>query len=309
MTGVLEGFSIIWVVILVGYLVGRTGVLGDQGRHVLSRVTFFVASPALLFTTLAESDPVSVLGPLLWVAALSAALTAAIYYLATVRTLKRPASESIIAAMSASTVNSANLGLPIALYVLGDMSYAAPIILFQLALYQPVNLAMLDASTSRHRTTPIALLLATAKNPMIIGSLLGLLVALTGIELPSMVLEPIDLIAGASIPAMLMAFGISLVGSKPLEKKTGRRADVLIATAAKLLLHPFLAWVLAYWVFNLRGELLVASVIMAGLPTAQNIFVTAMRYDHGVVVAKDTVLVTTICAIPLMMLLAIILGI
>ena len=309
MTGVLEGFSIIWVVILVGYLVGRTRVLGEQGRHVLSRVTFFVASPALLFTTLAESDPVSVLGPLLWVAALSAALTAVLYYLATARMLKRPASESIIAAMSASTVNSANLGLPIALYVLGDMSYAAPIILFQLALYQPINLAMLDATTSRHRTTPIALLLATAKNPMIIGSLLGLAVALTGIELPSIVLEPIDLIAGASIPAMLMAFGISLVGSKPLEKKSGRRADVLIAAGAKLLLHPFLAWALAYWVFNLRGELLVASVIMAGLPTAQNIFVTAMRYDHGVVIAKDTVLVTTICAIPLMMLLAIVLGI
>ncbi|MGO2069127.1 MULTISPECIES: AEC family transporter [Glutamicibacter] len=309
MIGVLEGFSIIWVVILVGYLVGRTGVLGEQGRHVLSRVTFFVASPALLFTTLADSDPASVLGPMLWVAALSAALTAVAYYLVTAGLLRRPASESIIAAMSASTVNSANLGLPIALYVLGDMAYAAPIILFQLALYQPINLAMLDATTSRHRTTPIALLLATAKNPMIIGSLLGLVVALTGIELPSMVLEPIELIAGASIPAMLMAFGISLVGSKPLEKKSGRRADVLIASAAKLLVHPLLAWVLAYWVFNLRGELLVASVIMAGLPTAQNIFVTAMRYEHGVTIAKDTVLITTICAIPLMMVLAIVLGI
>ncbi|MGO1229001.1 AEC family transporter, partial [Glutamicibacter arilaitensis] len=124
-----------------------------------------------------------------------------------------------------------------------------------------------------------------------------------------MVLEPIELIAGASIPAMLMAFGISLVGSKPLEKKSGRRADVLIASAAKLLVHPLLAWVLAYWVFNLRGELLVASVIMAGLPTAQNIFVTAMRYEHGVTIAKDTVLITTICAIPLMMVLAIVLGI
>lgn len=309
MIGVLEGFSIIWVVILVGYLVGRTGVLGEQGRHVLSRVTFFVASPALLFTTLADSDPASVLGPMLWVAALSAALTAVAYYLVTAGLLRRPASESIIAAMSASTVNSANLGLLIALYVLGDMAYAAPIILFQLALYQPINLAMLDATTSRHRTTPIALLLATAKNPMIIGSLLGLVVALTGIELPSMVLEPIELIAGASIPAMLMAFGISLVGSKPLEKKSGRRADVLIASAAKLLVHPLLAWVLAYWVFNLRGELLVASVIMAGLPTAQNIFVTAMRYEYGVTIAKDTVLITTICAIPLMMVLAIVLGI
>jgi len=309
MTGVLEGFSIIWVVIAVGYLVGRTGVLGEQGRNVLSRVTFFVASPALLFTTLADSDPVAVLGPLLWVAAISAALTAVLYYLVTARWLKRSASERIIAAMSASTVNSANLGLPIALYVLGDASYAAPIILFQLALYQPINLAMLDATTSRHRTTALALLMATVKNPMIIGSMLGLIVALTGFKLPSIVLEPIDLIAGASIPCMLMAFGISLVGSKPLEKKSGRRADVLLGTAAKLIVHPALAWVLAYFVFGLREELLVASVIMAGLPTAQNIFVTASRYNHGVIVAKDTVLITTICAIPLMMLLAVVLGI
>ncbi|MER8025508.1 AEC family transporter [Glutamicibacter protophormiae] len=309
MTGVLEGFSIIWVVIAVGYLVGRTGVLGPQARYVLNRVTFFVASPALLFTTLAESDPVAVLGPLLWVAGLSAVLTAIAYHLATTRWLKRPASERIVAAMAASTVNSANLGLPIALYVLGDMSYAAPIILFQLALYQPVNLAMLDATTSKHRTTLFALVLATAKNPMIIGSLLGLVVALTGFEVPQIVLEPVNLIAGASIPAMLLAFGISLVGSKPLEKASGRRADVLVGSAAKLVLQPLLAWVLAYYLFDLRGELLVACVIMAGLPTAQNIFVTASRYEHGVVIAKDTVLMTTICAIPLMMVLALLLGI
>ena len=309
MGGVLEGFSIIWVVIAVGYLVGRSGVLGDQARYVLNRVTFFVASPALLFITLADSDPVSVLGPLLWVAAISAFFTAALYHLATTRWLKRSASERIVAAMAASTVNSANLGLPIALYVLGDMSYAAPIILFQLALYQPINLAMLDATTSKHRTSFFALILATAKNPMIIGSMLGLVVALTGFQVPKIVLEPIELIAGASIPAMLLAFGISLVGSKPLSAASGRRADVLLGTAAKLILHPLLAWILAYYVFGLSGELLAASVIMAGLPTAQNIFVTASRYEHGVVIAKDTVLMTTICAIPLMMGLAFLLGI
>src|SRR5690606_15180028 len=146
-------------------------VLGEQGRHVLSRVTFFVASPALLITTLADSDPGSVLGPMLWVAVLSAALTAVAYYLVTAGLLRRPASESIIAAMSASTVNSDNLGLPIALYVLGDMAYAAPIILWQLALYSPVCLAILDASTSRHRTTVFSMLVQTLKNPMIVGSL------------------------------------------------------------------------------------------------------------------------------------------
>lgn len=84
---------------------------------------------------------------------------------------------------------------------------------------------------------------------------------------------------------------------------------MLVGTTAKLLIHPALAWVLAYIVFGLRGEMLVASVIMAGLPTAQNIFVTASRYNEGVIVAKDTVLITTICAIPLMMVLALVLGI
>lgn len=309
MTGVLSGFSIIWIVIAVGYIVGRTGVLGEQGRFVLNRLTFFVASPALLFMTLAESDPVAVLGPLLWVAAISAAITAGLYFLATTKWLKRSPAERIVAAMAASTVNSANLGLPIALYVLGDMSYAAPIILFQLALYQPISLAMLDATTSKHRTTLGALLLATIKNPMIIGSMLGLVVALTGFKVPELVLAPIDLISGASIPAMLMAFGISLVGSKPLEKKSGRRADVLIGAGAKLMIQPLIAWLVAAFAFRLEGELLIASVIMAGLPTAQNIFVTASRYERGVTVAKDTVLITTVCAIPLMMLLALILGI
>ena len=82
-----------------------------------------------------------------------------------------------------------------------------------------------------------------------------------------------------------------------------------LARLGRRVTHPLLAWVLAYYLFDLRGELLVASVIMAGLPTAQNIFVTASRYEHGVVIAKDTVLMTTICAIPLMMALALLLGI
>ena len=134
-------------------------------------------------------------------------------------------------------------------------------------------------------------------------------VILTGAQLPELVLAPIELISGASIPAMLLAFGISLVGSKPLDPGTGRRADVLIGSLAKLVIHPLIAWLLAAFVFRLPTEMIVAAVIMAGLPTAQNIFVTASRYEHGVVIAKDTVLMTTICAIPLMMALALLLGI
>ncbi|MFJ6418037.1 AEC family transporter [Paeniglutamicibacter sp. NPDC091659] len=307
MLGVLSGFAVVWTVIAVGYLVGRTGVLGPDARYVLNRLTFFVASPALLFTTLADSDPVAVLGPYLGIAAISSIATALAFVLATRWWLRRDITETTIGAMSSSTVNSANLGLPIALYVLGDISYAAPVILWQLALYSPVCLAILDASTSRHRTTPLSMLVQTAKNPMIVGSLAGLACALFNVELPQPLADPIGLIAGASIPAMLIAFGISLVGSKPLEASGGRKADTVVATALKLVFQPVAAWACARWLFGLEGNDVFIVVIMAALPTAQNIFVTASRYERGVVLAKDTVLLTTIVAVPAMMLVPLLL--
>ena len=308
MLGVLSGFSIVWAVIIVGYVVGRTGVLGADARYVLNRLTFFVASPALLFVTVADADPRAVLGPSLAVAAISATGVALLYFGVTGWWLPRGRPERLVGAMSASTVNSANLGLPIAAYVLGSTAHAAPVILFQLALWSPIFLALLDSSTSGRRTTPTALVLSTLRNPMIVASLAGLLFAVFGWTLPQPIADPVELIAGASIPAMLLAFGISLVGSKPLEKATHRRSDVLIGTGLKLIAHPVLAWLAGALLFRLHGAELFAVVIMAALPSAQNVFVTASRYEQGLVVAKDTVLLTTVAAVPAMMLVPLLLG-
>jgi len=156
-TQVLSGFAVVWVIILVGVLVGRTGVLGEHGRTVLSRAAFFIGNPALLFVTLSRADVGAVLGPQLWVASLSAFAAAALYLAVTIPLLKgRPASERIMSALSASLVNSANLGIPIAAYVLGDAALAAPALIFQLAIYTPLYVAAMDAATAREarrRTT------------------------------------------------------------------------------------------------------------------------------------------------------------
>ena len=55
MLGVLAGFFVVWCIILVGMFVGRRNILGDNARSVLSALTFFVASPALLFETLSKA--------------------------------------------------------------------------------------------------------------------------------------------------------------------------------------------------------------------------------------------------------------
>jgi len=317
---VLSGFFIIWLIIAVGYGVGRTGVLGHNAQPVLSRVAFFVASPALLFNTLSTSDVFLVLGPQLWIATLSAGVAAGIYLLlARFLQTKRTGSERMIAALSASLMNSANLGLPIAAYVLGNASFAAPVILFQLAIYTPVYVFVLDTQTEKEARAGLyetkvvragffrsmgRIIATVARNPLIIGSAFGLVFSVTDWKLWQPLDESISLIAGAAIPAMLMAFGISLVGSRPLDKMQGRRRDTLLASAVKLLIHPTIAWLLATFVFQLDPEGILTSTVLASLPTAQNVFVSASRYNTGLVVARDTVLITTILAIPAMIAVA-----
>ncbi|GAA3285574.1 AEC family transporter [Paenarthrobacter aurescens] len=308
MIGVLSGFFVVWAIILVGMFVGRRNILGENARSVLSSLTFFVASPALLFETLSKAKLHDVFAAPLLVTAVGAVATGLLFFLLVKFWLKRSLPESLMSSMSASLANSANLGIPIAVFVLGDASYVAPLLIFQLAFFTPMYLMALDASTSSHRTTPLRFLLMIVKNPMIVGSALGLLVAGTGFQVPALILEPIHLIGGAAIPAMLMSFGMSLNGSKPLQKAAGRRLDTLLASGFKLIVHPLIAYVFARFALGMDGHALFAVVVTSALPTAQNVFVAANRYQAGITVAKDTVLITTIVAVPAMIAVALLLA-
>lgn len=308
MLAVVEGFSVVWLVILVGWFVGRKKVLGDNAPLVLSRLSFFVASPALLVETLARADLQTVFSAPLLVAAASAVFTGGVFLLIVKFWLKRTLAESLLSAMSSSTANAANLGIPIAAYVLGDAALIAPVLVFQLAFYTPCYLLLLDSLTSGRRATPGRVLLQIASNPMILGTAAGLVLAATGWDLPNLVAEPLHLIAGAAIPAILIAFGMSLGTTKPLSAADGRRSDILLATGFKLVLHPIVAFLLGHFVLGMGGAGLFAVVVAAALPTAQNVYVTAQRYQVGVTVAKDTVLATTILAIPAMFAVAFLLG-
>lgn len=300
MLDVLAGFFVVWAIILVGMFVGRVNILGANARSVLSALTFFVASPALLFETLSNAKLEQVFATPLLVMAVAAVTTAVGFFAIAKFALKRSLPESLMSTMAASMANSANLGIPIAVYVLGDASYVAPLLIFQLAFFTPLFLILLDASTSKHRTTPLGFVLMILKNPMIVGSGLGLLVAGMRWQVPPLLMEPIHLIGGAAIPGMLIAFGLSLNGSRPLQTSSGRRIDTWLASTCKLLVQPAVAYLFAHFALGLEGHALFAVVVVASLPTAQNVFVAASRYNTGLTVAKDTVLLTTVLAVPAM---------
>ena len=174
----------------------------------------------------------------------------------------------------------------------------------QLLVLQPLALAVLDHAVSSRRFSVGRALSRPLTNPLTVGSMLGLLLAVTGTRLPPAVRDPLELVGGMAVPSMLLAYGISLrLGPRPGHGTSA--AEIGYITVLKLVVQP------AHGVRASRGSCwtstatgLLAVTVLAALPTAQNIFVHATRYGRGEVLARDSIFVTTVLSVPAIMTVA-----
>ena len=313
MQDVLAGFATIAVVIGVGFLLAHTRILDVDSQGMLARLAFYVASPALMVTVLGRTD-VSQLFSANLVASLGSVLvTATVAVLLARLAWRRTASDTVIATFSASYVNAGNLGLPIAAYVLGDVSLIAPMLLAQLMVLQPLGLAVLDSTVhvvdpaqSRGRRL-LGRLGQPLRNPLMLGSLAGLLLSVTGLSLPRVVLDPLTLIGGMAVPAMLIAYGISLRrGPRPGAGEPAVQIGTIVAL--KLVLQPCVAYLIGRFAVGLDGLDLLAVTVVAALPTAQNVFTHAVRYRRAEILARDSIFISTLLSVPVLLVIAGVLG-
>ncbi|KUF07280.1 hypothetical protein AUL38_09780 [Leucobacter sp. G161] len=305
MLDALTGFVVVGFAIFVGWILGRTGVLDASSRATMSQLVFWVLSPALLFVVLSQAEVDMLFSSLLPVSAVAALAVIGVYALVTKLVWKRSAAETLIGALAAGQVNANNIGIPLSLYILGSAAYPAPIVLFQLLILTPVSLSILEAAAGGR--FQIGAIWRALRNPIIVGSALGVAVSVSGMTLPTIVFAPIEFIANACVPVLLISFGVSLHGRRVLSAGP-HRGEVMLASGLKLLVMPAIAWLSATYVFGLvPGEVLIV-VVLAALPSAQNVFNYAQHFGVGEAVARDTVLITTIGCVPILFLATVLLG-
>nr|WP_218889340.1 AEC family transporter [Saccharopolyspora hordei] len=291
---------------MVGYVLGRTGALGSAGREALTKLSFYVGTPALLLKMLSESDVTVLFSIPLLVTALSTFAAAGLFVL--VGVLRRwNVRRTTIGALCSSYVNAGNLGIPIAVYVLGDATLVAPVMLFQLLVMTPIGLTVIDYAQSGEHGSVWTRVLAPFRNPIVICSLIGVGLSLGGWRIPEPVLEPLTLLGHLSVPTVLLAFGISLHGSA-LPAGGAERGPVLLSVGLKSVVHPVIAWAIGAGLFGLEGASLFAAVVISALPAAQNLFVYASRYDVGVRLARESILLSTILSVPVLFTVTALLG-
>lgn len=300
----LIGFTTILVVIACGAALAHVGVLDASSQRTLGEIAFFVASPALMVVVISQ---VEIGGAAANLGASAASVSVCLVtYAAIARWRWRlDAGSVLMGSLASGYVNAGNLGFAVAAFVVGDATAVVPALLVQMMVIQPLALMMLDRLAGRGSGAwPVFKRLTT--NPLTLAAVIGVVLAATGWELPRIVASPLELLAGLAIPAMLISYGAALRLS-PWPGRAGHNDEVLLATVLKMLVMPLVAWA-AGSAFGLEGNALLGVVITAALPTAQNIFLHATRYRTGEDVARETILVTTLCSLPVALLIAVLLG-
>lgn len=306
--GLVAAFGPIWILTGAGYLARWRGLLADNGAVVLGQFLFHIAIPAALFVTLAKT-PLSgfAVRPLGAFAASTVAVIGAGWYVAG-RWFGRKPGERAIWGMAAGYVNSANLGIPIAMQVLGNLSFLIEVVVLQVLVVTPIILIVLDRyddAAGRVRLSRIASL--PVRNPVILASGLGVIASATGFHPPVVLQATLSLLAAAAVPTALVALGASLYRPAPRPAPARMPADGDVAvghwrsavaemsavTVAKLAVQPAIAFAIGAFALRLPHAQLLAVVICAGLPSAQNTFVYAQHYRKGEALAGRAILVTT----------------
>ena len=296
MGGVLGGFATIAGGVGLGILVGHVGLVDAKGQRTLSLLAFYVASPALLVTVLAESDPADVFSTHL-VATVVA--VGAVVLVVAVAAVQRgwDLGTSVVASLCSAYVNAGNLGIPVAAYALGDAALVAPTLLLQLLVLQPLALTLLDVDRSPGRVPVAKVLTRPLTNPLTIGTSIGVLLAVSDVRLPQAIYDPLALIGGMAVPAMLIAYGVALrLG--PLPGRGVRPRALVAVVGLKMVLQPLAAYTTGRFLLDMDGHDLFAVTLLSALPTAQNVFVVATRYDRGLLLARDAIFVSTLLAAP-----------
>jgi malonate transporter and related proteins len=288
----------IFGLIFLGWFCSKRGLLGPTATQAMNQFVIYLALPALLFVAMARADlnAMSELGYVL--SFCIGTLFTSLLYLWMSRKHSLPVLSRLINAMSASYANSGFMGIPLIMLVFGD--HALPIAVIGAVLTVAVQFAatiiVIEVKTSEAGSF-FSIVIKVAKsllrNPILIGTALGIGSSASGIEMPSALMEMVDLLGDAATPCALLTIGLFLAQST----MSSRSPAVMQIVWLKLLVHPASVAVLALFVFDLDPLWAWCAILATALPVGTGPFMLSNLYKEDPAVSARAILISTIFSI------------
>tara|TARA_R110000796_G_scaffold215409_1_gene331393 strand:+ start:4579 stop:5529 length:951 start_codon:yes stop_codon:yes gene_type:complete len=279
----------IFLLISAGYVARWSGIIQREQMQGVGVFVLYCALPALVIRALTQ-HPLEEIFKLNYLIAygLGSITIFSAGLLLTLRRQRQPLNASAMQALGMAAANSGFVGYPVAVMVIGSPAAVLLALNMVIETLIIIPMALILAEMGSHQGSSVwkttkQTALSLIKNPVLVGLLIGISLAITGLQIPAPLFKAIDMLAEAAGPAALFVIGGALFG---LQVK-GMARNVSQIVVGKLLIHPLIIFIAFYLMPSIDPLYMAGAVLFAASPMISIFPLLGQRYGLGGVSAAS----------------------
>ncbi|WP_245717153.1 AEC family transporter [Nocardia jejuensis] len=288
-------------VFAAGVYFARRGIIDASVSKAFSEFAFRFAIPAYLLVSLYRADLRRVFDVPALAAYTVTAAVGAIIVGGVACAGGRSARQGALRIMAACQVNTAYVAIPVFTLLFNDVTPIFPVVLLQVCVLTTVVITIMETAPAGADTAAGGVwraVSAALTTPVVVACWAGIAANIADLPAPQWMVDSLSMAGTAASPVALFALGLHTGG-------TGMRlrsadSDEYWLIGVKCLGFPLLAYALARFGFHLTAPWLGYMVMIAAMPSPQNLFILAQAYDVDVDLAAAVVVKSTVLALLLL---------
>ena len=298
MQALLDVILPVFLVIGFGYVAVWRGYFPASGVDALMKFSQHFAIPSLLFAAIVNLDLSVSINPWLLLSFYTGATAGFFLGLFGARfVFRRDWEDAVAIGFCCLFSNSVLLGLAIneRAYGVDALAGAFSIIAFHSPFCYGLGITAMEIARNRGQS---ALVMARGvarvmfRNALVLAIMAGFVVNLTGIAIPNVLADGLDLVIRAALPTALFALGGVLIQYKP----EGDARVIAMICVISLVIHPAITWTLGT-AFSVPKGIFNTGVLTAAMAPGVNGYIFASMYGRARRVAASSVLVATAASV------------
>lgn len=283
------------LLMLTGKLLSHIKLLTPQVTGTLNKLVSSVFLPCMLFMNMYNSDLKTTFNPKVLIYAVGGVLVSVGIFMVVVPLLVKENGRRAAIIHALFRGNTAIFGVQLAQGIVGPSGNIDDLIVIMsvtIILYNVLGVVVLQVYCD-HKGTVGSVVKGIVTNPMVIGGVLGLVLALTEIRLPEFVVSPIASLAAVTSPIAFLSLGASF----NLKASAHNRKYIAWVTLVRLVVMPVIWLGIGVGLLGFRDGAVAALVAVFATPTAVNTFPLAAAAGADSDLAGELVVFTTAASV------------
>ena len=293
-----EAVMPIFILMLLGYVIKKIKLADKKSVDVVNGWVFKIFLPVLLFYNIYNTQTADVLNVKLIVFAIIGILFIFVLGYFAVLLLTKDNAKRGVMLQGFFRANYAILGIPLVSYICGNKTsgLASLMVAVVIPVFNILAVTALEVFRGGNsKVNVLKLLKGIVTNPLIVGCIVGFVVFVLDLKLPSVVEKSVKDIASMATPLSIVALGAVF----DFSYIKGYFRENVIVVMTKLVIVPLIIIPVAVWA-GFRGEALACLLVVFASPIAVSSFSMAQQMDGDENLAVQVIAISSaLCIVTL----------